>query len=124
MQVANSGLPRPLHLRNGKFEEIPVDRTADRAVLQRRRTRRVICAASPATSSSSSATASPTPPVPRATCSAAAAWRKSSLKHADRSADEIAQAIFSAVSEHAKGVEAFDDQTIVVLKVKGTPAKK
>ena len=24
LQVANSGLPRPLHLRNGKFEEIPV----------------------------------------------------------------------------------------------------
>jgi serine phosphatase RsbU (regulator of sigma subunit) len=49
---------------------------------------------------------------------------KTVLKYADRSADEIAQAIFSAVSEHAKGVDAFDDQTIVVLKVKGSPAKK
>ena len=46
------------------------------------------------------------------------------LKNADRSADEIAQAIFSAVSEHAKGVEAFDDQTIVVLKVKGHASQK
>ncbi len=46
------------------------------------------------------------------------------LNLAHRTADEIAGAIFSAVSEHAKGVAAFDDQTIVVLKVKGAPPKK
>jgi sigma-B regulation protein RsbU (phosphoserine phosphatase) len=33
------------------------------------------------------------------------------------SAEEIAEAVFSAVGDFAKGVEAFDDQTIVVLKV-------
>jgi sigma-B regulation protein RsbU (phosphoserine phosphatase) len=33
------------------------------------------------------------------------------------SADEIAEAVFSAAARHAAGVEAFDDQTIVVLKV-------
>ncbi len=60
----------------------------------------------------------------RATCSGAAGSRRPSSSNADRSADEIAQAIFNAVSEHAKGVNAFDDQTIVVLKVKGPPGKK
>jgi serine phosphatase RsbU (regulator of sigma subunit) len=33
-------------------------------------------------------------------------------------------AIFTAVSDHAEGVEAFDDQTIVALKVKGPSPKK
>jgi sigma-B regulation protein RsbU (phosphoserine phosphatase) len=37
------------------------------------------------------------------------------------SAEEIADAIFTAASDHAEGVAPFDDQTIVVLKVKGTP---
>ena len=75
--------------------------------------------ASPAMSSCSSATASWTPPAPRARCSAAAGWRRSLANNAHRSAEEMVDAIFTAVSEHAEGVEAFDDQTIVVLKVKG-----
>ena len=49
---------------------------------------------------------------------------KVAIKNAHRSADEIAEAIFSAVNDHAKGMDAFDDLTIVVLKVKGTPAQK
>ncbi len=44
--------------------------------------------------------------------------------NAGRSAEEIVDAIFNAVSSHAQGVEAFDDQTIVVLKVKGPAGKK
>ena len=39
--------------------------------------------------------------------------------NAHRSAEELVDAIFTAVSTHAEGVEAFDDQTIVALKVKG-----
>lgn len=35
-----------------------------------------------------------------------------------RTADEIAHAVFDAAADHAAGVEAYDDQTIVVLKVK------
>ena len=42
----------------------------------------------------------------------------------NRSAEELVNAIFTAVCEHAEGVDPFDDQTIVVLKVKGTPSKK
>jgi sigma-B regulation protein RsbU (phosphoserine phosphatase) len=123
LQVANSGLPRPLHLRDGKFEEIPV-------------TGLPIGLFSSATYDESNLRAKPgdvflflSDGITDATSSAGNMFgrgrlEKAVLSHADGSADEIAQAIFSAVSEHAKGVEAFDDQTIVVLKVKGTPTKK
>jgi sigma-B regulation protein RsbU (phosphoserine phosphatase) len=39
-------------------------------------------------------------------------------KHADGSAREIVDAIFKATEEFAAGAEVFDDQTVVVLKVK------
>jgi len=123
LQVANSGLPRPLHLRDGKFTEIPV-------------TGLPIGLFSSATYDESNVRAKPgdvflffSDGITDATSSAGNMFgrgrlEKAILKNADRSADEIAQSIFNAVSEHAKGVEAFDDQTIVVLKVKGQPAKK
>jgi sigma-B regulation protein RsbU (phosphoserine phosphatase) len=44
--------------------------------------------------------------------------------NAHGSAEEIVDAIFTAVSSHAEGVETFDDQTIVAIKVKGPSAKK
>jgi sigma-B regulation protein RsbU (phosphoserine phosphatase) len=37
----------------------------------------------------------------------------------EKSADEIVKAIFDAASAHAKGTAAFDDQTVVVVKIKG-----
>ena len=40
-------------------------------------------------------------------------------RHHDKSAEEIVKAIFDAVAAHAKGVATFDDQTVVVLKIKG-----
>lgn len=123
LQVANSGLPRPLHLRNGKFEEIPV-------------TGLPIGLFASASYDESNVRTKPgdvflffSDGITDATSSAGNMFgrgrlEKTVLKHADRSADEIAQAIFSAVSDHAKGVDAFDDQTIVVLRVKGPTAKK
>ncbi len=42
----------------------------------------------------------------------------------DASADEVVKAIFKAVAEHASGEEAFDDQTVVAIRVKGTPGKR
>jgi serine phosphatase RsbU (regulator of sigma subunit) len=39
-------------------------------------------------------------------------------KHAALSAREIADAIFTAADEFEAGTEVFDDQTVVVLKVK------
>jgi len=40
------------------------------------------------------------------------------------SADDIVKLIFKAVAEHASGEEAFDDQTVVAIRVKGTPGKR
>lgn len=40
-------------------------------------------------------------------------------EHCNASAEEIVQAIFDAVSRHSEGVAHFDDETVVVLKVKG-----
>ncbi len=57
-------------------------------------------------------------------CSAATAWREIVRDKAHRSAEELVDTIFTAVSDHAEGVEAFDDQTIVALKVKGASSKK
>jgi serine phosphatase RsbU (regulator of sigma subunit) len=44
--------------------------------------------------------------------------------NAHRNVEELVDAIFTAVSDHAEGVEAFDDQTIVAIKMKGNAAKK
>ena len=40
------------------------------------------------------------------------------------SADSVVKSIFQAVAEHASGEEAFDDQTVVAIRVKGTPGKR
>jgi sigma-B regulation protein RsbU (phosphoserine phosphatase) len=42
----------------------------------------------------------------------------------DASADEVVKLIFKAVAEHASGEEAFDDQTVVAIRVKGIPGKR
>ncbi len=45
-------------------------------------------------------------------------------EHAHDSARQIVERIYDAVCQHAAGVETFDDQTIVALKVKGTRSRK
>ena len=40
------------------------------------------------------------------------------------SAESIVKAVFKAAAEHAKGVETFDDQTVVAIKVKGSASKR
>src|SRR5271165_6796229 len=114
LQVSNSGLPRPLHLRNGKFQEIPVtglpiglfpNATYEDHILRCKPDDIFLFLSDGITDATSSA----------GNMFGRGRLEKTVLKHAGGSADEIAQAIFSAVSDHAKGVEAFDDQTIVVL---------
>ena len=41
----------------------------------------------------------------------------------DRPADSVVNSLFKAVEEHAAGVDAFDDQTVVAIKVKESPTK-
>ncbi len=43
---------------------------------------------------------------------------------ADKTADCVVKEIFKAVTEHAAGVDAFDDQTVVAIKVKGGAGKR
>ena len=43
---------------------------------------------------------------------------------AEQTPDCVVSNIFRAVTEHAAGVEAFDDQTVVAIKVKGGPGKR
>src|SRR5438067_420350 len=43
---------------------------------------------------------------------------------AEQSADCVVKSLFAAVAEHSEGVETFDDQTVVAIKVKGGPGKK
>jgi sigma-B regulation protein RsbU (phosphoserine phosphatase) len=42
----------------------------------------------------------------------------------DSSADKVVSSLFRAVAEFAAGVEVFDDQTVVAVKVKGSSGKK
>ena len=43
---------------------------------------------------------------------------------AEISADCVVKSLFKAVAEHAGGEEAFDDETVVAIKVKGEPKRK
>ena len=43
---------------------------------------------------------------------------------AGNSADSIVESIFKAAAEHASGVETFDDQTVVAIKVKGSASPR
>jgi phosphoserine phosphatase RsbU/P len=45
-------------------------------------------------------------------------------KCADVSADCVVNSLFKAVTDHAAGEETFDDQTVVAIKVKGSPGKR
>jgi sigma-B regulation protein RsbU (phosphoserine phosphatase) len=45
-------------------------------------------------------------------------------QNADASAPDLINAIFSAVSEHVGGEEAFDDQTVVAIRVKDSSGKR
>ena len=123
LQIANSGLPRPIHIRNGKLEEIqatglPIGlfSTASYDELSLRgRGGDIFLFFSDG--------------ILDATSSKGDMFGRHRLEEiarakAHRSAEELVDAIFTAVSDHAEGVEAFDDQTIVALKVKGTSAKK
>jgi sigma-B regulation protein RsbU (phosphoserine phosphatase) len=39
-------------------------------------------------------------------------------------AQAVVDTLFTAVDEHSAGVETFDDQTIVAIKVQGIPGKR
>ena len=123
LQVANSGLPSPLRISEGRAEEIPVagiplglfpNTEYDERNLRAKPGDVFLFFTDGITDATSA----------KGAMFGRGRLEKVAIKYADRSADEIAQAIFDAVTDHAKGVATFDDLTIVVLKVKGVPAKK
>jgi sigma-B regulation protein RsbU (phosphoserine phosphatase) len=123
LQIANSGLPRPLHLHNGKLQEIqatglPIGlfptATYDELNL-RGQAGDVFLFFSDGILDATSA---------EGEMFGRHRVEKIALANARGTAEELVDAIFTAVSSHAEGVEAFDDQTIVALKVKGPSAKK
>jgi phosphoserine phosphatase RsbU/P len=123
LQVANSGLPRPLHFSDDKFHELPVTGLPvglfpsvdyDEHTVRAKSGDIFLFFSDGITDATSS----------KGNMFGRGRLEKVVRKHSHRNADEIAEAIFSAVADHAKNVAAFDDQTIVVLKVKGSHAKK
>ncbi len=123
LQLANSGLPRPIHCRNGKVEEIqatglPIglfnNATYDELTLHARKGDVFLFFSDG---------------ILDATSSKGDMFGRRHLEEivqskCNHSAEEVVDAIFTAVSDHAEGVEAFDDQTIVAIKVKGPAPKK
>ncbi len=118
MQLANSGLPRPIYLHDGKLEEIqatglPIglfnNATYDELNLRARRGDVFLFISDGILDATSS----------KGEMFGRHRLEKIARENAHRSAEELVDAIFTAVSGHAEGVEAFDDQTIVALKVKG-----
>jgi len=123
LQIANSGLPRPLYYHDGKVEEIQVTglpiglfghATYDELNLR---------------GHAGDAFLFFSDGILDATRRDGQMFGRRHLEeivtqNANRTAEELAEAVFSAVCEHAEGVEAFDDQTIVAIKVKGTAGKK
>ena len=123
LQIANSGLPRPIHIRDGKVEEIqatglPIGlfstASYDELSLRGRRGDIFLFFSDGILDATSS----------KGDMFGRHRLEEIARAKAHRSAEELVDAIFTAVSDHAEGVEAFDDQTIVALKVKGTSAKK
>jgi sigma-B regulation protein RsbU (phosphoserine phosphatase) len=118
LQLANSGLPRPIHCRGGSVEEIPVtglpiglfsSATYEELTVHARRGDVFLFLSDG---------------ILDATSSKGEMFGRHRLEdivkaNCASSAEELVDAIFTAVSRHAEGVEAFDDQTIVALKVKG-----
>jgi sigma-B regulation protein RsbU (phosphoserine phosphatase) len=123
LQLANSGLPRPIHCFDGKSEEIqatglPIglfaNATYDEVSLRCRRGDVFLFFSDGILDATSS----------KGDMFGRHRLQDIAKANANRSAEELVDAIFNAVSTHAEGVEAFDDQTIVALKVKGPTGKK
>lgn len=123
LQLANSGLPRPIHCRNGKVEEVQAtglpmglfpSATYEELTLQGRKGDVFLFFSDG---------------ILDATSSRGKMFGRHHLQeiveaNAGSSAEQLVDALFNAVSEHAEGVDAFDDQTIVAIKVKGPSGKK
>jgi phosphoserine phosphatase RsbU/P len=123
LQIANSGLPPPIHCHDGKIDCIQItglpiglfpNATYDE-VRMRGHAGDIFLFFSDG--------------ILDATSSKGELFGRQRLERivrekAHRSAEDLVDTIFTTVSDHAEGVDTFDDQTIVAIKVKGTSSKK
>ena len=117
LQVANSGAVQPILCRTGQSSISQGRGLPARSVPQRRPMKSSPSQPSPATPSSSSPTESPTPRTPRARCTAKTAWPASSARIAT-CPQQIADAILADVARFQGAHDRFDDETIIVLRVR------
>ena len=123
LQIANSGLPRPMHYHDGQIETVqatglPIGLFANATYEQlnlRGHPGDVFLFFSDGILDATSA---------RGELFGRQRLETIVRENAGRSPENLVDTIFTAVSSHAEGVEAFDDQTIVAIKVKGTSSKK
>jgi len=126
LQVANSGLPRPIHCRGGKIERVEAvgvplglfDKVEHEQLTFRGNAGDVFVFFSDG--------------IVDATDREGNLFGRGRVEHVvqqnwKKTADEIVSAIFNAVIEHTASASQFDDQTVVVLKVRaatGSSSKK
>ncbi|HUN89744.1 MAG TPA: GAF domain-containing protein [Terriglobales bacterium] len=126
LQVANSGLPRPIHCREGKIERVEAvgvplglfDKVEHDQLTFRGNTGDLFVFFSDG--------------IVDATDRDGNLFGRGRVEHVvqqscRKTADEVVSAIFHAVAEHTASASQFDDQTVVVLKVRGpggSPSKQ
>jgi sigma-B regulation protein RsbU (phosphoserine phosphatase) len=123
LQVANSGLPRPIHCRDGKitvieatglplglFEEADYDEFTFQA-----KPGDVFVFFSDGILDASDRAGE---------LFGRTQVEKIVAECSENSAESIVTSLFKAVAEYASGMDPFDDQTVVAIKVKGSPGKR
>jgi phosphoserine phosphatase RsbU/P len=119
LQVANSGLPRPVYCRNGKIQVIEAtglplglfeDAEYDEFTFQAEPNDVFVFFSDGILDAASQA----------GELFGRTRLEKIIADCAGESAESMVKSIFRAAAEHASGVETFDDETVVAIKVKGS----
>lgn len=123
LQVANSGLPRPVYCHNGKTQLIEAtglplglfeDAEYDEFTFQAEAEDLFVFFSDGILDSTNAA----------GELFGRTGLEKIIAEGCGNSAESIVNSIFQAAMEHARGVETFDDQTVVAIKVKGSGSKR
>ena len=123
LQVANSGLPRPVYCRKGKVQMIEAtglplglfeDADYDEFTFQAEPDDVFVFFSDGILDATNRA----------GELFGRARVEKVIAECSTKSAESMVKSIFKAAAEHASGVETFDDQTVVAIKVKGSTATR
>jgi sigma-B regulation protein RsbU (phosphoserine phosphatase) len=123
LQVANSGLPRPIHCRDGKIKVIEAtglplglfeEADYDEFTFQAKPGDVFVFFSDGILDASNRA----------GELFGRTQVEKIVAECSENSAESIVTSLFKAVAEYASGMDPFDDQTVVAIKVKGIPGKR